>query len=501
MHAQAAAPEIATETLLPWPAGAPASPWIGGRFTDAAGPTVDDHAPATGERLASVQLATAADVVAAVGAARAAQPAWAALSIRERAERVEALADRLLAAVERFGRLDCRDTGSPLGPMTNGARKGALYLKQIAGAALELQGRTIPASAAGWHLTRRAPWGVVGAITAYNHPTLYSCQKSGPALIAGNTIVIKPSEQAPLSTLLFASLTEDLLPPGVLNVVPGHADAGAALVGHPDVARVSFTGSVATGLRIQRAVADSGRIKSVQLELGGKNPIVVFADADPAQAADATVRGMNFMRVQGQSCGSTSRLIVHRAVRDAVTEEILARVERIAIGLPEAPGTQMGSLISPEHRDRVLGFVAAGRADGGELLAGGGAPDDPALAGGAYVAPTVFAGVRPEHRLAREEVFGPVLSIMDFATEDAAIALANATDYGLTASVWTRDIDRALRAADAIEAGYVWVNDVETRYTGVPFGGWKQSGLGSEQSLLGDLEQCTRIKAVNIAVR
>ncbi|HWK27279.1 MAG TPA: aldehyde dehydrogenase family protein [Solirubrobacter sp.] len=498
MQAQAATPEISTATLV---AAAPARPWIGGRFADAAGPRVDDHAPATGERLASVVLAGIADVDAAVAAARAAQPAWAALSIRERAERIEALADRVLAAAERFGRLDSRDTGSPLTPMTTGARKGALYLKQIAGVALELQGRTIPASASGWHLTRRAPWGVVGAITAYNHPTLYACQKSGPALIAGNTIVIKPSEQAPLSTLLFASLTEDLLPPGVLNVVPGHAEAGAALVAHPDVARVSFTGSVATGLRVQRTIADAGRIKSVQMELGGKNPILVFPDTDPAQAADATVRGMNFMRVQGQSCGSTSRLIVHRDVRDAVAEEIVARVGRIAIGLPEADGTQMGSLISPEHRDRVLGFVADARADGAELLAGGGAPADPVLAGGAYVAPTVFGAVTPEHRLAREEVFGPVLAIMDFTDEADAIALANATDYGLTASVWTSDIDRALRTVDALEAGYVWVNDVETRYTGVPFGGWKQSGLGSEQSLLDDLEQCTHSKAVNIAVR
>jgi betaine-aldehyde dehydrogenase len=478
-----------------------ARPWIDGGVRDAAGPEVDDHEPATGRPLARVQLAAAADVGAAVDAARRAGPEWARLSIRERAERMEALADRLIASADRFGRLDCRDTGSPLTPMTMGARKGALYLKQLAGAALELQGRTIPASATGWHLTRRAPWGVVGAITAYNHPTLYSCQKAGPALIAGNTIVIKPSEQAPLSTLLFASLTEDLLPPGVLNVVPGRAEAGAALVTHPDVARVAFTGSVATGLRIQSAVADSGRIKSVQLELGGKNPIVVFADADVDQAADATVRGMNFMRVQGQSCGSTSRLIVHRELRDAVSEAIVARVEKIRIGLPEAEGTQMGSLISPEHRDRVLGYVDTGLTDGAELLTGGGAPDDPELAGGAYVVPTVFASVKPGHRLAQEEVYGPVLSILTFDTDDEAIALANDSEYGLTASVWTRDIDRALRAADAIEAGYVWVNDVETRYTGVPFGGWKQSGIGTEQSLLDDLEQSTRVKSVNVAVR
>jgi acyl-CoA reductase-like NAD-dependent aldehyde dehydrogenase len=493
--------KVNTRGLLPWPDDQPGRPWIGGRFVPSTGAMVADHAPATGERLAQVELASAADVDAAVAAAREAQPAWARLSIRERAERIEAVGERLLAEVDRFGLLDCRDTGSPLGPMTAGARKGALYLKQIAGVALELQGRSIPASASGWHVTRPAPWGVVGAITAYNHPTLFCSQKCGPALVAGNTIVVKPSEEAPLTTLAFAALTEDLLPPGVLNVVPGHAEAGAALVGHPDVPRISFTGSVATGLLIQKTIADSGRVKSLALELGGKNPIVVFDDVDPAEAAAATVRGMNFMRVQGQSCGSTSRLLVHRDVRDDVTAEILTLVDRIAIGPPERAGTQMGSLISQKHRDRVLGFVQQGLDDGAELLTGGGAPPDAELVDGAYVAPTVFGGVRPDARLSQEEVFGPVLAITEWTDEADAIAMANATDYGLTASVWTRDIDRALRTADAIEAGYIWVNDVETRYTGVPFGGWKQSGVGTEQSLLDDLVQCTRTKSINIAVR
>lgn len=501
VHEAQARREVKTGRLLPWPEHLSGSPWIGGRFVPAAGAEVADYAPATGERLARVQLASAADVDAAVAAAREAQPAWARLAIRERAERVEAVAERLLSEVDRFGLLDCRDTGSPLGPMTAGARKGALYLKQIAGAALQLQGRSIPASASGWHITRPAPWGVVGAITAYNHPTLFSCQKSGAALIAGNTVVIKPSEEAPLSTLAFAALTEDLVPPGVLNVVPGHAEAGAALVGHPDVQRISFTGSVATGLVVQKTIADSGRVKSLALELGGKNPILVFEDVDPAEAAAAAVRGMNFTRVQGQSCGSTSRLLVHRDVSEAVTAEVLALVEGIAIGLPEREGTEMGSLISRKHRNRVLGFVREGQADGAELLAGGGPPAAEELAAGAYVAPTVFAGVQPDARLAQEEAFGPVLAITEWTDEDDAIAMANATDYGLTASVWTHDIDCALRTADAIDAGYVWINDVETRYTGVPFGGWKQSGVGTEQSLLDDLVQCTHTKSINIGVR
>jgi acyl-CoA reductase-like NAD-dependent aldehyde dehydrogenase len=482
-------------------AGGVAQPWIDGRFRAGRGEPVEDRSPATGELLAPVRPCGAEDVDAAVAAARAAQPAWARLSVRERAEHVEALAERLLGAVDRFGRIDCRDTGSPLGPMTNGARKGALYLRQLAGAALEMQGRTIPASATGWHVTRPEPWGVVGAITAYNHPTLYSCLKCGPALIAGNTVVIKPSEQAPLSTLAFAELTEDILPPGVLNVVPGGAAAGAALVAHPDVPRLSFTGSVGTGLRIQQGAAAAGRIKSITLELGGKNPILVFDDADPLEAAAATVRGMNFTRVQGQSCGSTSRLLVHRDLREAVTERILALVAEIRIGLPEAAGTEMGSLVSHEHRARVMRFVDSAHAQGAELLAGGRPPAAAELADGAYLEPTVFGGVRQEMELAREEVFGPVLGILEWTDEEDAIAMANATDYGLTASVWTSNVDRALRTANALEAGYVWVNDVETRYTGVPFGGWKQSGLGSEQGLVGDLLQFTRLKAVNVAVR
>ena len=496
-----AAPAGAAAAARPaWPwGGGPASPWIGGRFVAGAGATIEDRSPATGALLAEVQLADAGQVGEAVAAATAAQREWARRSIRERAEAIEQLADRILERNEDFGLTDARDTGSPLTAMRNGARKGALYLKQLAGAALELQGRTVPAST-GWHVVKPEPYGVVGAIAAFNHPTLYACLKSGPALIAGNAVVLKPAEQAPLTALLFASLTDGLLPPGLLAVLPAAADASAAITTHRDVQRISFTGSVEVALKIQEGIARAGRIKSVSLELGGKNPILVFPDADLDEAAAAVVRGMNYTRVQGQSCGSTSRLLAHESLVAPLTERILERVAQIRIGLPEDPATEMGSLISHAHRERVLGFVERAVAAGGELLAGGTPPEDPALAGGAFLKPTVIGGVRPEMELAAEEVYGPVLAIMSWREEAEAIALANATEYGLTASIWTRDLSRALRTADALATGYIWVNDVETRYTGVPFGGWKQSGVGTEQGLLADIMQATRPKAVNIAV-
>lgn len=494
-------PGSATTAALPWEDG-PIGPWIGGGFRSAAagrGPLAD-RSPATGELLAEVRLATPAQVGEAVTLAVAAQREWARRPIRERADVLDRVADALLAHAETIGRIDTRDTGSPLATMTAGARKGALYLKQLCGVALELQGRTVPASASGWHVTRPEPFGVVGAITAYNHPTLYFCLKAGPALLAGNALVLKPSEQAPLSSLFVASLTRELLPPGLLAVLPARADASEALVTHRDVPRISFTGSVGAAIAIQAAIARAGRIKSVALELGGKNPILVFDDADLDAAAAAVVRGMNYTRVQGQSCGSTSRLLAHASLADELTARVVERVAAIRVGLPEEPGTEMGSLISHAHRDRVLGFVSRAVDAGASLLTGGRAPDAPELTAGAFLSPTVVGSVAPGSELAAEEVYGPVLAVMTWEDEAEAIALANATEYGLTASVWTRDLSRALRTVDALEAGYVWVNDVETRYPGVPFGGWKQSGVGTEQSLLDDLRQCTRLKAVNIAV-
>jgi acyl-CoA reductase-like NAD-dependent aldehyde dehydrogenase len=476
--------------------------WIDGApATTVTGAVVTDSAPATGEPLGRVHLAGAGEVDAAVAAAHEARAAWRALGVRERAARVEELADRLRAARDDFARLDARDTGNPITAMRADIDKGAAQLRLAAGVGMELQGSTIPASPTGLHLTLPEPWGVVGVIPAYNHPPLFLCQKLGPVLVAGNTAVVKPADQAPLAAVAFAALADGLLPPGVLNLVPGGPETGAALVGHPDVPRLTFTGSVASGLAVQSAAAASGRIKQLTLELGGKNPIIVFDDTDPAEAAAAVVRGMNFTRVQGQSCGSTSRLLVQEGAHDAVVAEVVRLTEAIRLGLPEDERTEMGSLISAAHRDRVLAWIDAARADGAELVSGGGPPNDPALVAGAYVLPTVFDRVKPSDRLATGEVFGPVLAVLTFGDEAEAVQLANDTPYGLAASIWTADLDRALRVAAAVEAGYIWVNDVERRYPGVPFGGLKQSGLGTEQGLADELRSFTRAKSVNVAVR
>jgi acyl-CoA reductase-like NAD-dependent aldehyde dehydrogenase len=476
--------------------------WIGGAPTrSTAGELHDDVSPSTSEVLARVHVATRADVDRAVEAAKSAQPAWARLPIAERASRLAELGRRVSARSDEFGMLDARDGGTALRSMTVGAEKGANLLGLVAGVAPELHGRTIPATPNGLHFTEPEPWGIVGAICAYNHPTLFTCMKIAAALAAGNAVILKPAVQTPLSPLVVAALSDDLLPPGVLNVLTGGAETGEAIVTHPDIPRLSFTGSMPTGLRVYAAATKSGRFKSVTLELGGKNPIVIYPDVDPETAAGAVIKGTNFARVGGQSCGATSRLLLHESLHEHVLERVVADTRTIRLGMPDDPDTEMGCMVSHQHRDRVVSMMETGEQDGARLLTGGGPPEGrPDLEAGAFVEPTVFDRVDPSARIFREEIFGPVLGVTTWTDEREALQLANDSEYGLTASVWCNDVDRAINAARSLEVGYVWVNDVEVRYPGVPFGGWKQSGLGLELGLVDDILSHTRSKSINVGL-
>ncbi|MGK2850604.1 MAG: aldehyde dehydrogenase family protein [Candidatus Limnocylindrales bacterium] len=473
--------------------------WIGGTAEAAAdAATIDVHDPATGRLIARVAEAGETGVERAVAAAEIAAAHWRTVPARERSTLVSAFADRIAAHADDLARLDSLDTGNPITAMRADVAKGVRSMADAAGLALQVKGEVIPLP--GLHYTQREPWGVVGRMITFNHPAMFACARLGSALVAGNSVILKPSELAPLAPLAIAELSAGLLPDGLINAVVGGPATGEALVRHPSVLRLSFTGSTATALRIQRAAADSGRIKTLSFELGGKNPIIVFDDVDLDEVAAAVVRGMNFSRVQGQSCGSTSRLVIHDAIARPVLDRVADLVGRIRIGLPTDPTTEMGSLITVAARDRCLAVVGRAVAAGARVLAGGAIPSGSDFASGAFLQPTVVEGVAPGSELADEEVFGPVLAALTFRSEDEALALANAGAYGLTAAVWTNDLDRAFRTVGRLEAGYVWVNDVETRFPAMPFGGWRDSGVGVENGLE-EILSFTRQRSVNVRLR
>jgi acyl-CoA reductase-like NAD-dependent aldehyde dehydrogenase len=454
---------------------------IGGREVPAAsGARRMKVAPATGQNIFHVADSSAQDVEDAVAAATVAQREWRALSVADRRTALLAWAAKLREAFEDIAYLDAIDSGSPLGDGRKGLLRGIEHLEHFAGLGFELTGQTVPATAGNLHYTIREPFGVVGILTPFNHPSFFPIKLSAPALAAGNAVIIKPSEQTPLSASIIGTTAIGVLPDGLVNVVQGGPEVGKALVGHPKIDRLHLTGGVPTGLAIQQAAAQSGKVKHVTLELGGKNPLIVFPDVSPESAASAAVKGMNFTH-QGQSCGSTSRLFVHKSIAAEVIDLIAKKVENIKVGLPDDPSSEMGSMVSEKHQQRVLSMIEMAKDDGATLLTGG-TTGDGELAAGAYVMPTVFTGVNANMRIAQQEVFGPVLSVIEWDDENDMIEAANSTEYGLTAAIWTNDLQKALNTAARIESGFVWVNGVVSRYLGMPFGGYKNSGTGLEHA-------------------
>jgi len=439
---------------------------------------VDTISPGTGQSLGRVADAGADDIDAAVAVAQAAFREWRNVLPLERAKILREIARLLRDNARELAMIDAADCGNPVTEMTSDALVAAAQMEFFAGFVTETKGASIPMGPDAVNFSMREPLGVVGRIIPFNHPFMFCAGKSAAPLAAGNVVIVKPPEQAPLSSLRLAELIGGLLPPGVFNVVPGGREAGQRLASHPDVAMIALIGSVPTGRAVMKAAADT--VKRTMLELGGKNALIAFPDADPDEVAAGVVGGMNFTWC-GQSCGSTSRAFIHEAIYDAVVERVKARIAHFRPGIPTDPATTMGAIISKAQYDKVLSYIEAGKSDGARIVHGGKHPSDPALAKGFYVEPTVFADVTMQMRIAREEIFGPVLSILKWRDPDIMLREVNAVEYGLTASIWTNNLDAAHRTAMAVEAGFVWINEVSKHFLGAPFGGFKQSGLGREE--------------------
>jgi betaine-aldehyde dehydrogenase len=458
------------------------------------GRSIDQINPGTGESLGPAADCGPEDIDAAVKSAKVAFKEWRRMPPLERAKMLKEVARVLRENAGELAMIDAADCGNPVTEMMGDANVAAAQIDFFAGLVTEMKGASIPMGADRLNFSVREPLGVVGRIVPFNHPFMFIAGKSAAPLAAGNTIVMKPPEQAPLSSLRLAELIDGLLPPGVFNLVPGSKEAGAALARHPDVAKIALIGSVPTGRAVMRAASDT--LKKVLFELGGKNALIAYPDADPDAVAMALVSGMNFTWC-GQSCGSTSRAFIHANIHDAVIEAVKGKIKHWKPGIPTDPSTTMGAIISKVQFDRVMTYIDSAKQEGARLVTGGARPSDPALAKGLYIEPTVFAEVTPSMRIFNEEIFGPVVGIVKWTDEAAMIDAVNSVEYGLTASIWSNDITTAHRAAMSVEAGFIWINDVSKHFLGTPFGGYKQSGIGREECLE-ELISFTQEKNINI---
>ena len=471
--------------------------YVDGRFAAGSGDTFATVNPATGEILARVEIADAAMVDRAVDAAERGQAVWAAMTGTARGRVLKRAADGLRAANAELAELETRDTGKPIAEtLAVDVHSGADCLEYYGGIAATLAGEHIDLGPSAFGYTRREPLGVVAGIGAWNYPLQIACWKSAPALACGNAMIFKPAELTPLTALRLAEIfTEAGLPNGVFNVVQGFADTGRLLSRHPKIRKISLTGEVNTGRAVMADAAAT--LKAVTLELGGKSPLIVFDDATLDNAVSGALMA-NFYSA-GEVCSNGTRVFVHRSVKAAFLQKLVARVAKMVVGDPLDPATHVGALISPEHMEKVLGYIDKGVAEGAKLVAGGRRVTTGALAKGSFVAPTVFDACDDAMAIVREEIFGPVMTVLAFDDEDEVVARANATDFGLAAGVFTNDLTRAHRVVARLQAGTCWINQYNVTPIELPFGGVKQSGLGRENGRAA-IDHYTQLKSVYVAL-
>jgi len=449
--------------------------------------------PSNGEKLCDVPISDNQELELAVQSAAKAQKIWEKKSLNQRVDALLKLCSKIEERAEEFALIDSYDAGNALTGMRKDVTMSIENIKYFCGLVREVKGETFSMEPKHLNFTRYQPYGVVLKINPFNHPFRFCVEKIAAPLLMGNSLVIKNSEQAPISPLKWCELLKDIFPDGLINVVTGGPEGGSFLVKHPLIKRIGVISSVNTGIAVNKDAAPY--LKNVSLELGGKNPLMVFDDADPEFAADLAIKGMNLSR-QGQSCSSTSRVLVHKSLKEDFVKHLVEKAKKIPVGLPWIETNEIGPIVSKRQFDKVMEYIETGKKEGAKLVLGGDNPQDPELKNGFFINPTIFTDVKPDMTIAKEEIFGPVISVLTWESYEELIEIANSTLYGLTAMIATNSLSNAMKTAEDIQAGYVWVNTFG-RYSGAPYGGWKLSGLGVEECF-DEMKSYAKLKNINM---